>query len=136
MTDCVFCKIIDGDIPSTKVYEDDNVYAFLDINPNQRGHTLVIPKSHSTDLVDMSEKEINAVFTSVKRLAPAVMSAVGSSAFNLGMNNGATAGQVVFHAHVHIITRFEDDGLTHWPKLKGYDKEDFPELAETIRQKL
>jgi len=115
MSDCLFCKIIAKEIPSASVYEDDFVYAFLDIKPVNPGHVLVVPKAHSVNLLDMTEETLVAVARTTQRIAKAVCEAVGTDAFNLEMNNGAVAGQVVPHAHLHIVPRRADDGLTHWP---------------------
>ncbi|MFC6731107.1 MULTISPECIES: HIT family protein [unclassified Haladaptatus] len=108
--DCIFCKIIDGEIPSRTVYEDDQVLAFLDVNPLTRGHTLVIPKSHHQTVADLPEDVGEAVFTTLYRLTPAVESAVSADGSNIGINNGTAAGQEVQHVHAHIVPRFEGDG--------------------------
>ncbi len=118
MDDCLFCKIIKREIPSQMVYEDDKVFCFLDINPIHPGHTLVVPKNHSTQLLEMDNRDIAAVFTAAKKVAAAVVTGVQADGFNLGMNNERAAGQAVWHAHVHIIPRFSNDGLRHWPGRK------------------
>jgi len=123
MSDCLFCKIIKGDIPSLKVYEDDLVYAFLDIAPVNPGHTLIVPKEHFDDVEQMSEEQAAAAFARVHRLAPKIRAAVGALAWNLGLNTGKAAGQVVMHAHWHVMPRFVEDGLTHWPKKHFTDAE-------------
>lgn len=115
MTDCLFCKIIKGEIPSSKVYEDKNVFAFLDIAPVNKGHVLVVPKRHFKDLSEMPEDEIRDLFIAAKKLSRAVVEGAGAQGYNLGMNNGKAAGQLVMHAHLHIIPRFDRDGLMHWP---------------------
>ena len=129
--DCLFCKIIRGEIPCRKVYEDDRVFAFLDINPVNIGHTLVVPKTHFMDLTAMPEDAAAQLFAVVHRVAKSAPNAVGASAFNLGMNTGAAAGQLVLHAHVHVMPRFEGDGLTHWPK-KHFTDEEMRAAAEKI----
>ena len=109
MTDCVFCSILDDEIPSYGVYEDDETYAFLDANPLGRGHTLVIPKDHAETLSDLGDGG-EAVLETTRRIAPLVADAVDAPAYNLGLNNGEEAGQEVPHVHAHIVPRFEGDG--------------------------
>ena len=108
--DCIFCQIVDGEIPSRTVYEDENVTAFLDANPLAPGHTLVIPKEHHETLGDMPEDTGARVFEVLHQLTPAVEGAVDADASNVAFNNGEAAGQEVPHVHGHIIPRFEDDG--------------------------
>jgi histidine triad (HIT) family protein len=108
--DCVFCHILDGEIPARVVYEDDNVLAFLDANPLSRGHTLVVPKAHHERIDDLPTADRNAVFETLGRLAPSVEAAVDADGVNVGMNDGKAAGQEVPHVHGHIVPRFEGDG--------------------------
>jgi histidine triad (HIT) family protein len=111
MDDCIFCSIVDGDIPSHKVYEDEQTYAFLDANPLARGHALVIPKAHHERVDDMPDDLAAAVGRTIARVAPAVEAAVDAPASTIAYNNGAEAGQEVPHVHAHIVPRFEDDGV-------------------------
>ena len=122
MEDCLFCKIIKGDIPATKVYEDEHCLAFLDINPINKGHTLVIPKEHCKDIYDVPEETLTAVSLVTKKVAIAVKKATGCNGINIGMNNEPAAGQVIFHMHFHVMPRFENDGHEHW-KGTPYDKD-------------
>lgn len=108
--DCIFCQIIEGEIPSHTVYEDDETYAFLDVNPLTRGHTLVIPKAHHERLNDMSSEEAASVFGVVNDLVPAVEEGVAAPASTVAVNNGEQAGQEVPHVHWHIVPRFPEDG--------------------------
>ncbi len=110
MADCIFCRIVSGGIPSYLVFEDERVIAFLDINPVAIGHTLVIPKAHSTELAGMSPEDMTAVGAALRRLAPAVAKAVGAEGYNILNNCGAVAGQAVGHVHFHIIPRTGRDG--------------------------
>jgi len=116
--DCIFCKIVRGEIPSSKVYEDENIFAFLDIAPVHKGHTLVIPKEHFETILDIPEEELKELILAVKKIAIAVEKSVGADGFVITMSNKKAAGQVVPHAHFHIIPRFEDDGLKQWPKIE------------------
>lgn len=108
--DCIFCRIVDGEIPSRTVYEDDDVLAFLDANPLSPGHTLVIPKAHHQFLEDTPEELSASVFAAVRELIPRVRSAVDADAHTIAVNDGPAAGQEVPHLHVHVVPRFEGDG--------------------------
>ena len=135
MTNCLFCKIIAGEIPSTKVYEDDNVYAFLDINPVSKGHTLVITKKHSVMLLDTNDEILNPLMIATKYIAAGLMQATRATGFNLVANNHPDAGQLVEHLHFHIIPRTKDDGL----KLiegKAASPKDLANVAKMIKDAL
>lgn len=108
--DCVFCRIIDGEIPARTVYEDDDVLAFLDANPLARGHTLVIPKNHHERVADLPAADRDAVFETLGRLTSAVEAAVDADGVTVGMNDGDAAGQEVPHVHGHLVPRFDGDG--------------------------
>lgn len=110
MDNCIFCKIIDGDIPSHKIYEDEFVYAFLDINPSTLGHTLVIPKKHVIDIYDMDEETASRTFKAVPKIANALKAAFNPIGLNI-INNNQKPHQVVFHYHIHLIPRYENDNL-------------------------
>jgi histidine triad (HIT) family protein len=112
--ECLFCDIVAGNVPSQKVYENEHVFAFLDIHPINRGHTLVVPKVHAENIHEMSVQDFCALMETVRELSPRIKNAVGADAVNIGINNGKAAGQIIFHAHVHIIPRFEGDGHAHW----------------------
>lgn len=112
---CVFCKIINNEIPSDKVYEDDKTLAFLDIAPVTAGHVLVIPKKHYENISDIPEEELGDLMRTVKRIAVMLEDKLGIFDCNVNENNGALAGQVVPHLHFHVIPRRSDDGLKLWP---------------------
>lgn len=131
MSDCLFCKIVRGEIPSMRVYEDEYAIAFLDINPVNVGHTLVVPKAHHQDVAAMPEADAARLFAAAHKVANAAPRAVGASAFNIGVNTGAAAGQIVMHAHVHVMPRFEGDGLVHWPK-KHLTEEEMRDAMDKI----
>jgi histidine triad (HIT) family protein len=135
MSDCIFCKIIAGELPSTKIHEDEHVFAFLDIRPVNPGHTLVVPKKHSTNIFDISEEDWMAVQKAVRRIARAIETGLGADGVNINMNNREHAGQVVPHTHVHIIPRKQGDGLKLWPQRPYKDGEVEP-TAEKIRSAL
>jgi histidine triad (HIT) family protein len=135
MDDCIFCKVVRGELPSTKVYEDGETLAFLDINPVNPGHTLVIPKKHSTDIFEIDEQTWGHVMQISKRIAHALESALSPTGVNLTMNNRAGAGQIVFHAHVHVMPRLPKDGRKLWPG-RPYDTNEAAEVSAKIRAKL
>ncbi|MGB9929579.1 MAG: HIT family protein [Methanosarcina sp.] len=107
---CLFCKIISGEIPSKKVYEDDTVFAFLDIHPASEGHTLVAPKKHYSNFTDMSAEDVASLFEAARKITAAVEKAFSAQGSNIGINNGEVAGQEVPHVHVHVIPRKKGDG--------------------------
>ena len=136
---CIFCKIIDGSIPSAKIYEDEHVYAFMDIMPLTKGHTLIIPKSHKENVYDLSEEEASNLFKVVPKIASALKDTFGPVGMNLLNNNGAPAGQSVFHFHLHFIPRYDQtDGLklTWNTKEKTYSSEMIQDLAKELSNKL
>lgn len=109
--DCVFCAIAAGEIPSFKVYEDELVLAYLDINPFSEGHTLVIPKAHTTGLLDTPEETLAVLLARVKKVAAHIKTALGCDGFHILQNNGAAAGQTVGHIHFHIVPRRNGDPI-------------------------
>ncbi|MDO8435542.1 MAG: HIT family protein [bacterium] len=135
MTDCIFCKIIAGELPSTKVYEDDHCLAFLDIRPVTKGHTLVVPKGHVTDVATADPEVMANVSRALPKIARAVVSGVNAQGFNCTTNNGAVAGQIIFHLHFHIIPRFSDDGLLSWHH-GSYKEGEQEQVGETIRSQI
>ena len=133
---CIFCKIIKGDIPSAKIYEDDLVYAFLDIAPFNFGHALVIPKHHDFSITTIPENYLAAMMAAAAKVAPAILRATKAGGFNLLLNNGPVAGQEVPHAHLHIIPRFVDDAVLLSAAKKHYEGNQIAEMAEAIRTRL
>lgn len=113
-TECLFCKIIKGEIPSIKVWENEYSYAFLDIRPVHPGHVLLVPKEHHANLYDMPDVLLANMAPAIKKLAVAVKKSVAADAINIGMNNDPAAGQVVFHAHIHIMPRYKNDQYKPW----------------------
>ena len=133
---CLFCKILKGEIPSAKVYEDKHSYAFLDIKPINPGHTLLVPKKHFANLYEMPDEVLANLAPTIKKLAIAVKKAVGADGINIGMNNDAVAGQLVFHAHIHIMPRFKNDGHEHWRGARDYREGEATEVARNIKTHL
>ncbi len=131
--DCIFCKIIRGEIPSFRVFEDDQCFAFMDINPISPGHSLVVPKFHSRDLYETPDEWVAATAIGVRRLARAVEKIVKPEGINILQANGPGAKQSVFHLHMHVIPRSATDGLTmNWDLVEG-DMEAIGALADEIR---
>ena len=129
---CIFCLIANGDIPCAKVYEDDVVLAFLDLSPVHPGHTLVIPKKHYKDMLEVSCDIAPAVFSALKKLGAAVMTATGATRLNVMQKNGLTAGKTMFHIHWHIIPRFDGDGLGVWEQGNYPDAEAMQAMAAKV----
>jgi histidine triad (HIT) family protein len=134
---CIFCKIIKNEIPSVKVYEDDRVFAFLDINPLNDGHLLVIPKAHAENIHEITEADFVAVASATHKLTAAVKKALNPEGINLMQLNGKAANQVVPHLHVHIVPRWFGDGLTicKWELVAG-DMEKLKAVGEQIQEAL
>ncbi len=133
---CLFCKIVHGSIPSAKVLETDQVLAFLDINPVNRGHVLVVPKAHHASLADLPDDLAAETARLVPRLARAIQAATGADGLNLIINNGQAAGQTVFHGHWHLIPRFLDDPINWpWPHAE-YSGDDLNQMRFRIEREL
>lgn len=135
MNDCLFCKIAARGIPSECVYEDDKSFAFLDIKPINPGHILLIPKKHYENLHQIPDEDLSHLAPILKKLADAAKEATSADGINIGMNNGASAGQLIFHAHFHIMPRHKDDGHTHWAGTP-YKEGEMTQTAEKIRELL
>jgi histidine triad (HIT) family protein len=132
----IFSRIVRGEIPAAKVYEDDLTLAFLDINPASRGHTLVISKQELPGLLDLSPELLAAVAHTTQRVARALSAVLQPDGFNVIQNNGAAAGQTVFHYHVHIIPRWSGDGaLAPW-RPGQVSAEEINELVALLRAQL
>lgn len=115
--DCIFCKIANGKIPSSTIYEDEDFRVFLDLNPAARGHALIVPKEHYADLFELDEELCKKAFALAKKLAAKMKAVLGCDGLNLIQNNGEAAGQTVFHFHLHLIPRYKGDkaGVTWKP---------------------
>ena len=135
MDTCLFCKIIAGVIPTEKVYEDEDSIAFLDIRPINPGHTLVIPKMHYENVFDAPDTTLAHMMIAVKKVAQGLRNGLGAQNINLAMNNGKHAGQVIFHAHIHIIPRYENDGYQLWLG-KEYQNGEMQKIAVKIKNAL
>jgi len=135
MSDCIFCKIAKGEIPGHILYEDNNVLAFLDISQTTKGHTLLIPKQHATDVFDTSPTHMAAIFSVVPQIANALKRTFGCEGLNIVSNNGTIAGQTVFHYHVHLIPRYSASDtfeIKFFNHMTDYPAEKLAELKDAI----
>jgi histidine triad (HIT) family protein len=131
--DCIFCKIVAGELTATIVDADERTIAFMDINPATRGHALVIPRRHARDLLEVDREDLDATFVAAQRLASRAKERLGAAGVNLLNSCGAAAWQTVFHFHVHVIPRYEGDPLRlPWTPAPG-DPEEIAATAEALR---
>lgn len=133
--DCIFCRIIKGEIPAEKVYEDDDTIAVLDINPRSAGHSVIVPKFHVANILELPDEKIEPVFRAVKNVAEMTERALNPAGFTMGLNHGSISGQTVDHLHFHIIPRFEGDGggSIH-DVVNNPPEESLSDIAEKIRK--
>lgn len=131
--DCIFCKIAAGEIPSRKIYEDKDLIAIMDLNPTSKGHSLIIPKEHCTNIYDIDEDIAAKVMKTAKKLATKMTVALNCDGFNLLQNNGETAGQTMFHFHMHLIPRYKDadNNMLKFTSVSFSDEE-----MDTIRDQI
>jgi histidine triad (HIT) family protein len=133
MTDCIFCKIARGEIPCARLYEDEHVLSFLDINPINPGHALVITKKHYPTIFEVPVEELKVCIETSQRVARAIHGAIGASGLNLLQNNFRSAGQLIEHVHFHLIPRHTNDGfLTSWPG-KPYPSDVLDQTLQKIK---
>lgn len=130
---CIFCGIVQGRIPCAQVYETDTVLAFLDIAPVHPGHVLVIPKAHHPTIADLPTALGTDLFLAMQRVSGAILRAVNAAGLNVMMNNHRAAGQLVDHAHFHLIPRHENDGLQLWPQSAYQSPEQMQNITAAIR---
>ncbi len=135
MKDCIFCKMIKGDIPAEKVFEDDHVITVMDIHPKAPGHVMVIPKVHASNILELPEEEIKPLFSAVKKVVNMINEALSPKGFTMGLNHGSVSGQEVNHIHFHIIPRFEGDGGSSLNSVvDNPPEEEIAEIAGKIRE--
>ena len=130
--DCIFCKIVAGEIPSHKIEEDDKTLAFMDINPWTRGHSLVIPKAHSRNLYDIEPADLAAAHATAQRVAQRMRDRLSCEGINVVQSSEPAAMQTVFHTHVHVIPRYSDDGLKLPAHPQPAEHEELAGLAEEL----
>ncbi len=134
--DCVFCAIIAGDIPAKKIYEDEHVLAFMNIKPVNEGHALVIPKDHFENIYSVPPELMCRLALAAQKVAISIKGSLSADGINIIMNNESAAGQEIFHAHIHIIPRENEDGLTHWPARGLVEADALGTVAEKIKSGL
>lgn len=130
--DCIFCKIVKGEIPCNKIYENEDVFVFLDRAPVNIGHSLVIPKKHFKNIYETQDEILAEMMKTIKIIATAIKSKIKADGINIIMNNDKAAGQVVFHSHIHIIPRLTSDGFTLWHGRRPYKEGEASETAQKI----
>ncbi|MFH1230304.1 MAG: HIT family protein [Planctomycetota bacterium] len=136
MTDCIFCKIVKGEIPSTKIFEDEHNIAIFDINPITKAHTLFISKEHYDTLLDVPAEKIPLLFVNLPRLVSAILKATGCEGFNIVQNNQRCAGQLIPHLHLHIVPRRPGDQIHFNWYTQPYQKDEMTKFAQIINQEL
>ncbi len=131
-SDCLFCKIVAGEIPAVKVHEDEMTMAFMDLNPGTRGHLLVVPREHVADIHAITETDLGAVARTAQRMAGRIVERLGADGVNVIQNSGAAAWQSVLHYHVHVVPRYQDDPLRlPWTPAPG-DPDEIAAVAKEL----
>ena len=133
--DCLFCGIVGGSIPSQKIDSDDRTVSFMDINPATPGHALVVPRAHSADLLEIEAEDLSATTLAAQRLAGRMKEVLGADGVNLLVSCGAAAWQTVFHFHIHVVPRYEDDPLQLPWIPEGGDPDEIAAIAARLRGK-
>lgn len=131
--DCIFCKLANGKLPTNSIYEDEDFNVIMDLSPASRGHAIIIPKNHAANLFELPEEDASKIMPVAKKCANAMKKTLHFDGFNVLQNNGEVAGQTVFHLHVHLIPRYENDNITI-RFAEPDDKEDIAKVAEEIRK--
>lgn len=131
--DCIFCKIVAGELPAQVVEEDERTIAFMDISPGTRGHLLVVPRNHARDILEVEPEDLHATLDTVQRMARRVHDRLGADGVNVLNSRGAAAWQTVFHFHVHVIPRYDGDPLRlPWTPTEG-DQDEIAAVARELR---
>lgn len=132
---CVFCRIVSGELPAERIYDDERVVAILDLAPANKGHALVIPKKHYKTFEELTEVDLQALIAVAKKVARGMLSALHADGVNVHINSGRAAGQLIDHAHIHVLPRFKDDGLAFGYDAKKYaDQNEMRDFAQRIRK--
>lgn len=133
MNNCIFCKIANGEIPAQTIYEDESFRVILDLAPASKGHALILPKQHSEHVCDAKEEVLEKILPLAGKIGKAAMASLGATGFNVIQNNGSSAGQTVFHLHVHVIPRYEDtEQILTWSTMTP-DEGELQETAQKIK---
>lgn len=134
--ECIFCKIVKGESPAVKLYEDDDILAFLDIRPLNHGHALVIPKTHYVDFLTVPDDIMQNFFTVIRDVSSAVKQELDADGINIISNIGKAAGQAVYHSHFHIIPRYKKDRFRFKPEFAEYKENEMEQYGEAIKRGL
>lgn len=134
--DCIFCKLANGVFPTNSIYEDENFNVILDVSPANRGHALILPKQHFDNIFEIDDETASKIMPLAKKIATAVKKVTGCDGVNVQQNNGTAAGQSVFHIHVHIIPRFDDDKFKLVWDPKSFSDEELAATAEELRAEI
>lgn len=134
MENCIFCKIANGEIPAATLYEDENFRVILDLGPASKGHALILPKSHAANIYELSDEMAAKAMILAKKMATAMTAALKCDGFNIVQNNGECAGQTVFHFHMHLIPRYEGDGVGLTWKPGQLSDEDKEEILNKVKE--
>lgn len=130
---CIFCKIAAGEIPSRTIYEDDSFRVIMDISPAAKGHAIILPKNHAADIFELPEEDASKILIVAKKVASAMKKALKCDGVNILQNNGEVAGQTVFHLHVHVIPRYQDDQVKiKWSPITTFTEEEMDALHKEI----
>ena len=132
MTECIFCDMMDGKLPSHMIYDDDDCLAILDRYPIDKGHSLIITREHYEKITDMSTDDVSRLFSKIPKIINAIIKATGADAFSIAQNNGKSAKQIIPHVHIHLIPRYNETG-TLWTKRKIMSDDELKQLAEKIK---
>lgn len=135
-TTCIFCKLADGSIPASTVYEDKYLKAIMDVSPANKGHVIILPKTHAADVFELDDEFVSRVFLLAKKIAAALKQSLNCDGINILQNNGEAAGQTVFHFHVHVIPRFKNDSCNISWKQGNYEDGEAALLADKINSLL
>ena len=136
MDSCIFCKIVDGQIPSTTIFEDENVKVILDIAPAAKGHAILLVKQHTANIFELDSELAGKIFSVVPKVATALKEELGCDGMNILQNNGEMAGQTVFHLHIHFIPRWKEDTIQIRWTPNGYAEGEAEHLAKAVRARL
>ena len=136
MGDCIFCKIANGEIPAATLYEDEDFRVILDLGPASKGHSLILPKKHATNIYELPDETAGKAMILAKKMAGKLTDALNCDGFNIVQNNGEIAGQTVNHFHLHLIPRYEGDGLNlNWPQQE-ISAEQLEEIRQSIKKSI
>ena len=136
MDNCIFCKIIKKEVPAEIIYENESFIAFVDLRPTNYGHSLLVPKEHYENIYVLPENVLKNLGFEIQKLSKAVKKSMGADGINVHMNNEKASGQIIFHAHIHIIPRYENDGLIHFTQKEYTNLDQIKEIGKKIRREI